>query len=239
MGTRRETEREIPTDAIVENSEFQTRASPGDAGKLARNIDLLGQLSAVIVRPMDKNKYQMIAGQTRLLAMRQLGRTHIRARVLYDLTDAEARRISLAENIARKNLSTWDLAVTAARYREQGLTNAEIADAFGGVAIRTVQRYIAVSRAPEEYRAALESDKVSLNQVYEAIRTKTPLSELTGKQGKSVRYLRNLSRKRQDKDNITIQRRRTGEIIINMRFDPARDDLTQLLAAVKERLRET
>lgn len=241
MGTRSEKEREIPLAAILDDQEFQSRALPGDVAAVANSIKRVGQISAVIVRPAPgkKSKFQVVAGFTRIQAMRKLGCTHVRARVLHNLPDDEARRLSLQENIARKNLTLWDRAITAARYRREGLTNAQIADAFGGVAIRTVQRYIACSRAPEEYRAALESDKVTLNQVYEAIRSETPVSELTGTDAKSVRYLRNLARKREDKKDISIQRRRTGEIFINIRFDPNRHDLGQLLNEVMKRIKET
>ena len=236
MGARHASELEIAISAIRQDSEFQSRAAPAAVDKVMRSIQRLDQLSAVLVRPVGQDEFQMLAGFTRLMAMRKLGRTHVRARILYDLSDSEARRISLAENLARNNLTPWDQVFTAARYRSQGLSNAEIADAFGGVAIRTIQRYLRVAEAPEEFRAALAREEVTVNQVYEAIKHGIPLSELTGRKGRSVRYLRGLSRKREASGGIKIQRRRSGEIIITIRYDPATADLTQLLAEVQKKL---
>jgi ParB/RepB/Spo0J family partition protein len=235
MAKKRDEDREIALAALTADREFQCRAMPSDVDKLAASIARDGQLSAVLVRPVGGNRFQLIAGFTRVRALRKLGRTHVRARILHDLSDAEARRISLAENLERQDLTAWDQVFTAARYRQQGLSNAEIAGAFGGVAIRTIQRYLRVAEAPEEFRHALARDEVTVNQVYEAIKRGVSLSELTGR-GRSVRYLRGLSRKREAKSGVRIQRRKGGEIIINARFEPDSMDFDSLLKEIREKV---
>jgi ParB family transcriptional regulator, chromosome partitioning protein len=238
MAEKRDEDRELPIAALTDDDEFQCRATLSNVDKLAASIKRDGQLEAVLVRPVGVHKFQLIAGFTRVTALRKLGHTNVRARILYNLSDAEARRISLATNLEREDLTAWDQVSTVARYRSQGLSNAEIAAAFGGVAIRTIQRYLRVAEAPEEYKAALAREDVTLNQVYEAVTHEVPLSAIVGRKGRSVRFLRELSRKRAPKGDIRIQRRRSGEIIINIRYDPEKADLTQLLNGVKERLSE-
>jgi ParB family chromosome partitioning protein len=235
MAKKPEEDREIPLSALTEDNEFQCRATVSNVDGMAASIARDGQIDCVIVRPVAGNRFQLIAGFTRVAALRKLGRTYVRATIRRGLSDAEARRVSLASNLERNNLTTWDQVFTAARYRRQGLSNAEIAAAFGGLAIRTIQRYLRVAEAPDDFRRALERDEITVQQAYEAIKRGVALSQ---GRGRSVRYLRSLSRKREPKGDIRIQRRRSGEIIINIRYEPGKADLTQLLAQVKERISE-
>lgn len=235
MTKKSDEDREIAIDTLTADSEFQCRATPSNVDKLAASIARDGQLSAVLVRPVGGNRFQLIAGFTRVMALRKLGRTHVRARILHDLPDAEARRISLAENLERQNLTAWDQVFTAARYRQKGLSNAQIAAAFGGLGIRTIQRYLRVAEAPAEFKNALAREEVTVNQVYEAIKRGVSLLELT-KRGRSVRYLRGLSRKREARNGVRIQQRKGGEIIINVCYEPDSMSVDNLIKEIKEKL---
>lgn len=218
---------------LTEDQEFQYRASDWRVDDLLPSLKREGQLFPVLVRPVGK-KYQLVSGYRRVAGLKQLGQEYVQARIVYDLPDTEARRIALAENLDRQSLSAWDQVSAAAKLRGQGLTNAQIASDLR-VTVRTIQRYLRAAEAPDDFRRALERDEITVQQAYEAIKRGVSLAELTG-QGRSVRYLRGLSRKRETKENIRIQHRRGGEIVVNIRFDPGKTDLTQLLSEVKERL---
>jgi ParB/RepB/Spo0J family partition protein len=218
---------------LTEDQEFQYRASDWRVDDLLPSLKREGQLFPVLVRPVGK-KFQLVSGYRRVAGLKQLGQEYVQARILYGLPDAEARRIALAENLDRQSLTTWDQLSAAARLRSQGLTNAEVASDLR-VTVRTVQRYLRVAEAPDDFRRALARDEITVQQAYEALKRGISLSELVG-HGRSVRYLRGLSRKRETKESIRIQHRRGGEIVVNIRFDPGKTDLTQLLSEVKERL---
>lgn len=73
---------------------------------LAESIKRFGLLHPITVFPED-GKYILIAGQRRLLAVKQLGWDEIPARVLSSRPDAiEAKAISFSENFVRRDLTT-------------------------------------------------------------------------------------------------------------------------------------
>lgn len=66
-----------------------------------------GQVQPLTVRPLPGGRYEVIAGNRRLAAMRQEGWTEA-AVFIRDLTDDEAFAISLVENLQRKDLEPID-----------------------------------------------------------------------------------------------------------------------------------
>jgi ParB family chromosome partitioning protein len=223
---------EIEIDDIIKDQEFRYRANL-NIDDLVDSIRKDGQLVPIMVRRRD-GKFQLISGFRRIAALRELGRNKVQAKILGDVSDAEARRVSLLENLERNSLSAWDQVAVAARFREQGMRNAEIAAAFRQ-SVRTIQRYLLVAKAPDDFRRALEHDDITVQQAYEAVNKGIPCSELI-QHGRSVRYLRNLSHKSKKEENIRIQRKAGGEILISIRYKPAKSDLSHLFEVVRKRL---
>lgn len=221
---------------IKEDHELQCRATSWNVDDLVPSIQRDGQLQPVLVRPLGK-KFQLISGFRRVTALKQLGSKWVKARIMHGLSDADARRLSLAENLDRQNLSDWDKVVTAARFRKQGLKNEEIATNFR-VKVRSIQRWLRVAESPDDFRRALERGDITVQQAYEALKHGVSLTTLTEGRGRSVRYLRSLSHKRTHKENIRIQRRTTGEIIISICYKPGEMDLTKIFDEVQKRLRK-
>lgn len=235
MSRTRDQYRKIAIADILDDSEYCFRETL-DVCDLVPTIQRDGQLVPVLLRRYGK-KFQLISGFRRVTALKQLGRKWVQARVLSDVTDAQAIRISLAENLERNSLSAWDQAATAARLRSQGLTNAQIAAAFQA-SVRTIQRYLRVAEAPDDFRRALQRDEITVQQAYEAIKRGVSLSELMGGRGRSVRYLRNLARKRRPIERIRIQRKADGEILISIRYLVGESDLEGLLKKVRQKFGE-
>lgn len=72
----------------------------------------IGQMQALTVRRRrfdsdERPEYEVIAGDTRLLAAQRAGKTHVRV-VLRNVTDLDARRINLMENLQRSALNDAD-----------------------------------------------------------------------------------------------------------------------------------
>jgi ParB/RepB/Spo0J family partition protein len=223
---------EIEIGELTKDREFRYRADL-DIDDLAASIRQDGQLVPIVVRRHD-DKFQLISGFRRIAALRKLRRKKVQAKILSGVSDVQARRLSLLENLERNSLSTWDQVATAARFREQGMKNREIAEAFRA-SVRTIQRYLAVAKAPDDFRGALERDDITVLQAYEALAKGIPLSDLIG-HGRSVRYLRGLSRTGDRKENVRIQRKHDGDIVINIRFQPGKSDLNRLFAEVRKKL---
>lgn len=74
--------------------------------ELGASITRDGLIEPVIVRPQKNGKYQLIAGERRLRAIKDYtDMTVIQAKIA-DVGDLQARRISAAENLLREDLST-------------------------------------------------------------------------------------------------------------------------------------
>lgn len=94
--------------------------------ELAGSIRSHGLLQPITVRQV-KNGYELIAGERRLRACRQLGRLTIRA-IVIEATDEESSVLALIENIMRQDLNFFEEAEGIRRLIETyGLTQEEVA----------------------------------------------------------------------------------------------------------------
>jgi len=91
----------IPLEDIeIGLSQFRQQDIRKGIDELALNIKTVGLINAITVCELENGKYELIAGQRRLMAHIELGAETIRANVLaHGLTDDEKRTISMGENI--------------------------------------------------------------------------------------------------------------------------------------------
>ena len=76
--------------------------------ELASSINDIGLINPISVRKIDANdKYEIIAGQRRYLAMKSLNK-HTMPCIIIEVNDKIAEEISLIENIQKNNLSNCD-----------------------------------------------------------------------------------------------------------------------------------
>ena len=104
--------REIPVDRIAP-SPYQHRVH-FDQAKLAElgasyGVHGLGQLQPIIVRPRGEDEYELVAGERRWRAAKLVGLPTIKA-IVREMTDAEARVATAAENLLREGLQDWETA---------------------------------------------------------------------------------------------------------------------------------
>lgn len=71
---------------------------------LVNSIAKDGILQPLIVRPIAKNKYELVAGERRYRACQQIGLEEVPV-IIKELTDLEAQRYSLIENLQREDLN--------------------------------------------------------------------------------------------------------------------------------------
>lgn len=121
----------LRVDRIERGNNDRTRFKPADLQVLADSIRELGLIEPVVVRPLARRHYQLIAGERRLRAVRDfLHQATIKAIVL-DLNDGDASMTMLAENIARADLDAIDEAAAYLARLAQGWTVSQLADKIG------------------------------------------------------------------------------------------------------------
>ena len=138
--------KEIPLDEIrisALNTRKDLDAGTEDVGidSLADSIREKGLVNPVTLRETRDGKYELIAGQRRLLAFRRLRRTSIPAVVRSNLDDADAAVLSLIENVQRADMHPLDKArAYDAIHTKYGSVSRVARET--GVSQTTVQRYL-------------------------------------------------------------------------------------------------
>jgi ParB family chromosome partitioning protein len=87
---------------LLSISPFNVRRNVGDLTDLKNSIKSQGLLQPVIVRSA-KDKFEIVIGQRRFLACKELGWTQIPA-IIKELTDRESLILSLTENVQQETL---------------------------------------------------------------------------------------------------------------------------------------
>ena len=151
---------ELPVDAI-QPSRFQPRASFAAAGlqELAQSIRVGGVVQPVIVRPVG-SRFELVAGERRLRAVKLAGLAHIPA-LVRTISDEQALEVSLVENLQREDLNPVEQARAFERLAVKfGLTQEEIAKRTGKDRA-TVANTLRLLKLPVEILQLVEQGKLS------------------------------------------------------------------------------
>ena len=102
--------KEIPLDQIVIGpSQARTRDVNKNIDDLARSIQTVGLLEPIVLAPISDDEFEVITGQRRYLAVKQLGQNSISAGILDSRPDGDlSKAISLTENMVREDMPTRD-----------------------------------------------------------------------------------------------------------------------------------
>jgi ParB/RepB/Spo0J family partition protein len=118
----------IPLDQLAPNPWQPRRAAdPDRLQELADDISARGVLEPLLVRPLAAGGYQVIAGERRYRAATLSGRETVPCLIL-EVDDAEARAISLVENLQREDLDIEDEARFLAELHAGGMSLRAIGD---------------------------------------------------------------------------------------------------------------
>jgi len=126
-------------------------------------------LQPVVVMRRD-GKYDLIIGQRRLRAFRRLKKDTIPAIVVAPMDPAEARLLSLSENIQRVQLNRSDIIdAIDDLYRHFGRSGVKLAKALG-VSPATVYGYLKIQKAaPPEVKAMMRQGRIKKADVIRVI----------------------------------------------------------------------
>ena len=117
----------------IQASRFQPRLnfSPEKIDELANSIKEKGVIQPILVRTIDADHYELIAGERRLRAAKKLGFTELPA-IIRRVADADLLELSIIENIQREELNVLEEAKAYQRLgQEFGLAQETIAERVG------------------------------------------------------------------------------------------------------------
>ncbi|MDU9392817.1 ParB/RepB/Spo0J family partition protein [Pseudomonas sp. zfem002] len=122
----------LPLD-LIQRGKYQPRRDmdPQALEELAQSIKGQGVMQPIVVRPIQGDRYEIIAGERRWRASQQAGLDTIPAMVR-DVPDEAAIAMALIENIQREDLNPVEEAIALQRLQtEFQLTQQQVADAVG------------------------------------------------------------------------------------------------------------
>jgi ParB family chromosome partitioning protein len=122
---------------------------------LANDINTNGLINPITVRA-NNDKYEIIAGQRRYLAMKHLNKTHIPCNVL-NIDTQKAEEISLVENVQRNQMTTLDKIRSYSKLYD--VYNRDIDKVISAIHIskQTIQKYLKLRNLPEEVLKLLDT----------------------------------------------------------------------------------
>ncbi|MFJ7828182.1 nucleoid occlusion protein [Psychrobacillus sp. NPDC096623] len=151
----------IAIEKIVPNR-YQPRTVFDDdkIEELARTIHTHGVIQPIIIRKMDDEKYEIIAGERRFRAMTKLKWAEVPA-IIRNLSDKETASIALIENLQREELTAIEEAVAYQKLLKlHELTQEALAQRLGK-GQSTVANKLRLLKLPQEVQEAIMKKELS------------------------------------------------------------------------------
>ena len=171
---------------------FQPREvfDPGKLKELVLSVKEKGVLQPIIVRPKG-NGYELIAGERRLRAAKELGFSQVPA-IIRDVKDDEALEISLIENIQRQDLNPIEEAQAYQRLIDEFSLTQEGVSQKVGKDRATIANTVRLLRLPEKIKEEIYLGRISMGHakailMLESKEAQLELCNRIAKRGLSVR----------------------------------------------------
>lgn len=197
----------LPVD-LIGRGRFQPRRdfNPDSLQELADSIAAQGVVQPIVVRPVDGNRYEIIAGERRWRASQQAGLSEIPV-VIRDVSDQTAMAMGLIENIQRDDLNPLEEAGALHRLlNEFELTHQEIARAVGK-SRTTVTNLLRLLELNPDVKQMIEEGRIEMGHARALLGLKDALQSEAARQvslqGLSVRETEKLVRRLQGESGET------------------------------------
>ncbi|WOG28098.1 ParB/RepB/Spo0J family partition protein [Endozoicomonas sp. 8E] len=224
--------KEIPVEFML-RGKYQPRRDmhPDALEELAESIKAQGIMQPIVVRPVSRNRYEIIAGERRWRAAQLAGLAEVPA-LVRDVPDEAAIAMSLIENIQREDLNPIEEAIALSRLQKEfELTQQEVAEAVGKsrAAVANILRLMSLS---SDVKKMLEYGDLEMGHA----RALLPLSDMEQLEaartvvakGLSVRQTEALARR-------MVQEKEQGKNKTSKKIDPdikrLEDDLSDRVGA--------
>lgn len=152
---------QIPIDRITPNR-YQPRSvfHEEKIKELAQTIHTHGMIQPIVVRKLDDDQYELIAGERRLRAVKYLEWDHITA-LIRNFNDTETASVALIENLQREELTVIEEAVAYKKLLElHELTQEALAQRLGK-SQSTIANKLRLLNLPTEIQDQLHEQAIS------------------------------------------------------------------------------
>ncbi|MGJ0490109.1 ParB/RepB/Spo0J family partition protein [Methylobacter sp.] len=148
---------DIPLSQIKPNPYQPRRIFPeAEITDLANSIEEIGLIQPIAIRKVDDNQYQIIAGERRYRAFKQLNKEMIPA-MLFACDDGDMAVMAITENVNREDLSDFEIAKSIRNVESLFPTKKRLAEALG-IQREDMYRYFAFESLPD-----LITEKLAVN----------------------------------------------------------------------------
>lgn len=168
---------QLPVRNITPNR-FQPRSvfDEEKINELAQTIHTHGMIQPIIVRKIDSDDYELIAGERRWRAVQLLSWENIPA-IIRDMTDTEIASVALIENLQREELTVIEEANAYAQLIEiHSLTQEALAQRLGK-SQSTIANKLRLLKLPKLVQEALLNKKITERHARALIRLKKQESQ--------------------------------------------------------------
>lgn len=191
----------------IQRGRYQPRRDlePAALEDLANSIRVQGVMQPIIIRPVEDEKFEIIAGERRWRASQMAGLDEIPV-IIKDVPDEAAIAMALIENIQREDLNPMEEAIALQRLQDEfELTQQEVADAVGK-SRSTVTNLLRLMKLTDDVRKMLEYGDLEMGHArallgLESDKQLAAAQEVVGK-ALSVRQTEELVRKWQTEDQV-------------------------------------
>ena len=167
---------DIPLDNIERNP-WQTRTHFDEAKlqELAQSIVVSGIVQPILVRPLSGGKYQLIAGERRLLASRKAQKTTIPA-IVRQVADEQVLEMTIIENLQRTDLNPMEQARAYQRLSQDFQLTQEQMATRTGKERASVANFLRLLKLPEAVQQKVESGDLTFGHARALLALDSPES---------------------------------------------------------------
>ncbi len=187
---------------FMERGQYQPRRDmdPQALEELSQSIKNQGIMQPIVVRPVSKNKYEIIAGERRWRASQLAGLDKVPC-VIREVADEAAIAMALIENIQREDLNPIEEAMALQRFQNEfELTQQQVAEAVGK-SRTTVTNLLRLMNLSSEAKTMLEHGDIEMGHARSILPLETSMQTEAARhiaaKGLSVRQAKALVRRMQ------------------------------------------
>ncbi|MGP4076363.1 nucleoid occlusion protein [Halobacillus sp. K22] len=165
---------QVPVDRVQPNR-YQPRAifNNEKISELAQTIHTHGMIQPIVLRRIDEENYELIAGERRWRAVQTLGWETIPA-IIRDMNDSQTASVALIENLQREELTVIEEATAYAKLIElHELTQEALAQRLGK-SQSTIANKMRLLKLPESVQQAIMDKKITERHARALIGVKDP-----------------------------------------------------------------
>ena len=160
---------------LIDRNPFQTRTSfdPAKLTELAQSIAATGVVQPIIVRPLATGRFQLINGERRLLASKEVGKSTIPA-IVRQVSDELAMEMTIVENLQRADLNPMEQARAYQRLSSDFKMTQEQMALRTGKERASVANFLRLLRLPEGVQQKVEAGDLSFGHARTLLGLQSP-----------------------------------------------------------------